>query len=296
MKTTHSSIAALTVAALLLLAGGTPDAVAQSKVDPLEMQSTELQRVEGAVSLEQAARPLQLEVQAEFSYMTPEGDQILDVREEYFLPLQLLILDADGRPVRDVLPQITPEGRSRFVSPGDDVVTDEYGTYIFQIQGGTMGEERLKIVVDDAELVVYLNVISKRASNFGWLEEIEGVLDWGLLLQADVTWNERSLSATFPDEVVAMNGTTVKLAGFMLPLETKRKQDHFVLASHPPGCFFHVPGGPAGSVEVFAKKSLDLSLGPLVLEGRFEAVEESDNDVLYRLHDARALSVTPPAK
>ena len=103
-----------------------------------------------------------------------------------------------------------------------------------------------------------------------------------------------ALSATFPDEILENNGKTVKLVGFMLPLETKPKQQHFVLTSHPPDCFYHVPGGPAGSVEVFANKPLEASFGPLALEGRLETLETSETDVLYRLHDARALE--PPRK
>ena len=79
---------------------------------------------------------------------------------------------------------------------------------------------------------------------------------------------------------------TVKLAGFMMPLETGVKQRWFLLTSHPPSCYFHVPGGPAGAIEVFAEEGIEVSWDPIVLEGRFEALEKSDSAV-YRLSDAR---------
>ena len=47
------------------------------------------------------------------------------------------------------------------------------------------------------------------------------------------------------------------------------------------------PGGAAGTVEVFAKKPLEVSWEPILLEGRFEAREAVEDGVVYRLHDAR---------
>ena len=58
------------------------------------------------------------------------------------------------------------------------------------------------------------------------------------------------------------------------------------MTSNPPSCFFHIPGGPAGAVEVLAKTPIDVVWDPIVLQGRFEIVESGSSGALYRLHDA----------
>ncbi|MEM7583968.1 MAG: DUF3299 domain-containing protein [Acidobacteriota bacterium] len=246
------------------------------------------------VDVEGAVRPLRLRVIPEFGYENEAGELVLDVMERDYVYLTLLIEDAEGHPVQGLLPTVTPEGDSRFIPlNGEDAVSNKFGGYAFGIQGGSMGEERVEIVADKAVESVILNVISLRAAGYGWLEDVEGVLSWTQLFKAEIEWGEEQLFATFPDEVLAENGQTVKLAGFMLPLETTRKQKHFVLASNPPGCFFHIPGGPAGAVEVFAKEPLEVTWEPVLLEGRFEAQETSEMGVLYRLHEARSAGPVP---
>lgn len=72
-----------------------------------------------------------------------------------------------------------------------------------------------------------------------------------------------------------------------MPLEPEQKQKHFLLTSSPPSCFFHLPGGPAGAVEVLAPKGIDATWDLLVLDGRLETIERSEMGVVYRLHDAK---------
>jgi hypothetical protein len=231
-----------------------------------------------------------LEVPSEFGYKDADGELIVDLLEGEYRHLELLIEDAEGRPVRGVLPTVTPERDSRFEPMGPKGrVSDRFGSYMFGLRGGSMGEERVTIAVGEAVESVTLNVIRPRPEGHLWLRDIEGAFDWRLLFQADIEWFDDRISATFPDAVLAKNGQTVRLAGFMLPLEARRKQSHFVLVSHPPGCFHVTPGGPSGAVDVYAEKPIEMSWDPVVLEGRFEALETCEIPVVYRLHEARAL-------
>ena len=74
-----------------------------------------------------------------------------------------------------------------------------------------------------------------------------------------------------------------------MPLEPALKQRRFLLTANPPSCFFHLPGGPAGAVEVFASEGIEASWDPVVLEGRFEPQRTSKAGVVYRLHEARLI-------
>lgn len=80
----------------------------------------------------------------------------------------------------------------------------------------------------------------------------------------------------------------IPLARFKIPLEPESKQRHFLLTSSPPSCFFHIPGGPAGAVEVFAPRGVKASWDLLLLEGGLELQEYSEDGVIYRLHEAKA--------
>ena len=261
---------------------------------PATSPSDEIRIADESVDFQDALRPLRVAMSSRAAYDGPDGELILDVLEGDMVFATLLILDAEDRPVRGLRPTITPERDSRVVDAiGQPEFTDESGRFRFGLMGGTMGEERVEVAIGKPVGALLLNVISQRAAGYGWLDEIDGVLGWDVLLQADVEWSEQGLTATFTEEILARNAETVKLAGFLMPLEATRMQRHFVLTSDPPGCFFHVPGGPAGAVEVFTKEPLEVGWDPILLEGRFEAIEASEEGVVYRLHDARAVPLEP---
>ena len=105
-------------------------------------------------------------------------------------------------------------------------------------------------------------------------------------MSAQLEFTETGMQVKFPPVIQAMAGERVKISGFMMPLDPDLKQKHFLIASNPPSCFFHIPGGPAGSVEVLATEGIEVSWNPIVIEGLFEPLEQSDYGVVYRLSDA----------
>ena len=105
-----------------------------------------------------------------------------------------------------------------------------------------------------------------------------------------MSYTDTSMVTDFPKEIEVHAGQKVKLSGFMMPLEPEYKQRRFLLTSNPPDCYFHIPGGPAGAIEVFATNGIEPAWGPIVLEGRFEPQHESDTGVVYQLYDAELIS------
>ena len=164
--------------------------------------------------------------------------------------------------------------------------SNQYGIVEFAVVGGEMGLDRIVVEYGEASTEILVNVISLRANAFPALAGGEGLMSWDDLMQARVRYEDMMLIADLPAAVTEQSGKTVKVSGFMMPLEAGIKQSWSLLTTHPPTCFFHVPGGPAGAVEVFAREGIEVSWDPIVLEGRFEALEKSDSAV-YRLHDAR---------
>ena len=94
------------------------------------------------------------------------------------------------------------------------------------------------------------------------------------------------LVPVFPQPVQALNNQTVKVQGFMMPLEPGERQKHFLLTSVPMTCSFCVPGGPESMVEVKTKVPVKYTLEPVVVEGKFAVLNDDPYGLYYRITDA----------
>ncbi|XOV84177.1 MAG: DUF3299 domain-containing protein [bacterium] len=230
---------------------------------------------------------LVLEGILEFGYQDELGRYVVDLLEKDKAYLGVRVSTPEGRPVFGAMPSISVEGSSRLLL--SELTSAEDGVMNFGVIGGSMGVDTVTASIGDVSVEFVINVISLRAAGFPILETIEGGLAWDELMQAQLEYKGMSLVASFPDSIKARAGETVKLSGFMMPLDPTFKQKHFLLTSNPPSCFFHVPGGPAGSVEVLATEGIEVSWDPVVIEGRFEPQETSEIGVVYRIVDARLI-------
>ena len=240
------------------------------------------------------AADLRIEVLAETGYVDEQGRYVVDLLQQDFAYLAVQVETAQGQPVMGAAPEFSVEGASLLLEPSEvspHATTDADGVVEFAVVGGQMGLDRVEVKVGEASTEILVNVISLQAAGFPMPPVVEGGVSWQDLMQARIRYEEMMLVADFPEAVAERAGQTVKLSGFMMPLEPDLKQFRFLLTSNPPSCFFHVPGGPAGAVEVLASEGIEVSWNPVVLEGRFEPQRQSEIGVVYRLHEARL--VTP---
>lgn len=238
-----------------------------------------------AASASGAPAAFSIELSSENGYTDPQGRWIVDVMEGDYAWLNVEIRDARKRPLKGVRPQLRLAGASRLDL--QDGGSDESGTYIVGVMAARMGEERLRVSHGGVSREAILNIISRKATGFDGFDALDGVVPWKTLQQTAVSFTATGATrATFPAPVSALNGTKVRLIGFMVPLESEEKQKHFLLTSTPPSCYFHVPGGPAGAVEVFAPGGIRISWDLILLEGTLETLGKSDVGVVYRLKGA----------
>ena len=92
---------------------------------------------------------------------------------------------------------------------------------------------------------------------------------------------------SYPDSVKARDGTVVRIKGFMYPLEAGETHTYFLLSALPPSCPFCLPASSRGLVEVMCDEGVRYTLEPVVLEGRFELLEDAATGLHYRLGHAR---------
>ena len=118
------------------------------------------------------------------------------------------------------------------------------------------------------------------------LEERDGVVSWKLLSSVETKMEKNRMAPIFPGPVKAMNNKTVRVQGFMMPLEPGDRQKHFLLSAVPTTCGFCVPAGPQGLIEVRSKIPVKYSIEPVIIEGKFAALENDQYGLFYRVTDA----------
>jgi hypothetical protein len=123
-------------------------------------------------------------------------------------------------------------------------------------------------------------------SAFKPLEERDGIVSWKLLSSVTTKVEKNRVVPTFPAPVQALNDKTVRVQGFMMPLEPGEKQKHFLLSAVPTSCGFCLPAGPEGLVEVRTKTPVKYSLEPVVVEGRLAVLEKDPYGLFYRVSEA----------
>ena len=221
-----------------------------------------------------------------------DGLLTVDAYEGDRLWMGVMLGTEAGAPLSGKTVRFAPRGNA--LSPPPQIIaaqpdTDTDGYMEFQVIVGDAGTFPVTVSAAGVQRDFQVNVVPNDFDQ--WLQGVpqEGLLPWNTLMKTRVALDDAGMMvAEYPDDVVALEGQTVRLAGFMLPLDMTPEQRHFLLAASPPACFFHVPGGPATVIEVFAGQHPVMgTLDPLVVEGRLELVKRSEEGVLFKLQSAR---------
>lgn len=123
-------------------------------------------------------------------------------------------------------------------------------------------------------------------SAFKPLQERDGVVSWKLLGAVKSRLDRYKMVPTFTPEIQALNAKTVKVQGFMLPLDPGEKQRHFLLSAVPTSCNFCVPAGPEGLIEIRTRTPVRVSVDAITVQGRFVALTDDPYGLFYRVADA----------
>lgn len=122
-------------------------------------------------------------------------------------------------------------------------------------------------------------------SPFAPLPQRTDVVAWSQLTRVTTRVENRRIVPVYPKVVTALHQKTVRVQGFMMPLQVGEQQRHFLLSSVPLTCSFCVPGGPESMVEVHTKAPVKYSLGAVVVEGEFHVLQNDPYGLYYRITD-----------
>jgi uncharacterized protein len=123
------------------------------------------------------------------------------------------------------------------------------------------------------------------------LPELKGVVSWNLLAQVKSRTEGKRVVPDFAPAVRRLHQTEVKLQGFMLPIVTGERHEHFLLTMRPPHCPFCMSLGPEYIVEVRAKMPIKHTYDPLILSGQLSVLSDDPFGLYYRLTGAQITSV-----
>jgi len=109
---------------------------------------------------------------------------------------------------------------------------------------------------------------------------------WKTLRTTEISVDERTglFSARFPPAVRALDGKTVSVEGFMMPLESKVETHHFLLSKRTPVCPFCPPGQPNEVIEVYSPSTIVPTTDEIAVTGRFGI--RAQDGLFFRLDDA----------
>ena len=102
-----------------------------------------------------------------------------------------------------------------------------------------------------------------------------------------VRLNGPNAAPQFPDAVRALDGRTVRLRGFIVPLTGGGPQRRFILAANPVGCPACERPQPASMLHVHARTPAPETRSAVVVSGRLRLAP--DEGLFYRLEQASVL-------
>jgi hypothetical protein len=123
------------------------------------------------------------------------------------------------------------------------------------------------------------------------LPAVPGALSWDLLAQVKPVKLKGKLVPEFSAAVLKLDRQEVKVAGFMLPLQSSERQSHFLLTVTSQTCSFCVPAGPEGIIEVRTRTPVRVTFDPVLIAGRLEVLRDDPTGVYYRISNGEALPI-----
>ncbi len=112
------------------------------------------------------------------------------------------------------------------------------------------------------------------------------VVAWSTLADISTRTERNRVVQVYSPAILALNQRTVRVQGFMTPLDPGERQVHFLLTSVPLTCPFCTPGGPESIVQVRSRRPVRYTMGALVVEGRFHVLHNDSLGFFYRITEA----------
>ena len=123
------------------------------------------------------------------------------------------------------------------------------------------------------------------------LPEVNGAISWKTLAQVEPVKRGSKMVPEFSKAILALDKQTVRICGFMMPLDMTAQQRHFLLSAVPASCPFCMPAGPEAIVEVMSKGPVTFGFDPIIMSGTLSLLRDDQAGTLYRMTDAEPIAM-----
>lgn len=93
----------------------------------------------------------------------------------------------------------------------------------------------------------------------------------------------------FSPAVKTLAGKRIKVNGYLMPLENKARQSHFVLLAYPPDCPFHLNPAPNQFIEVVVANPVAVNDDVRTIEGTLVLGGFDESGIFYKLVDGKEI-------
>jgi hypothetical protein len=91
----------------------------------------------------------------------------------------------------------------------------------------------------------------------------------------------------FSDQVKALEGKTVEVKGYIIPVEGYKSHKEFIFSAFPYNmCFFCGGAGPETVMEVESREPVEYTAEQVVLKGKLTLNDDDVNRLMYLITDA----------
>lgn len=106
----------------------------------------------------------------------------------------------------------------------------------------------------------------------------------------DETLNFEIDYPTFSEDILSLDGKSITIEGWIIPLDELRGENYFVLSALPfANCFFCGDAGPETVMEVFSKKEISFTEKKIKVRGTLSINADNPLQLMYILNDAELI-------
>jgi hypothetical protein len=110
---------------------------------------------------------------------------------------------------------------------------------------------------------------------------------WAKLVKCKLDYNEDkgTYSIHVTPEVKALDGKTITVKGFVLPMDGSDRTQHFLISRNTPVCMYCPPGQPNEVVEVQAKRPIAWTNKVVAITGKLSLINDGEQALFFRIED-----------
>jgi hypothetical protein len=111
---------------------------------------------------------------------------------------------------------------------------------------------------------------------------------WAKLINCKLDYNEENgvYSIQLTPDVKALDGRTVTLRGFVLPMDGSDRTKHFLISRNTPVCMYCPPGQPNEVVEVRSSRAITWTSKVVAVTGKLSLVNDQEQAIFFKIQNA----------